>query len=99
MDTIPRASFYVLCFVWFEFMFFLSIVISICCLAIGLAFFTHVPLLRHCVYVYFEFALPVSTSRLQLLPGLTQFPHQLPSSSRLTLNSKLTLIYIIMISY
>ena len=80
------------------FMVCLSIVISTCCLAISLAFCTCVPLLRQCVYVYLEFTLPVSTSRLRLLSGLMQFPHQLPSTSRLTLHSELYLIYIIIIS-
>ena len=65
---------FVLCLVGF--MVCLSIVISTCCLDISLAFCTRVPLLRQCVYVYFEFTLPVSTSRLRLLPGLTQFPHK-----------------------
>ena len=45
---------------------------------------TRVPLVRLCVYVYFEIALPVSTPLLRLLPGLTEFPRNLPSSTLLT---------------
>ena len=55
-------------FCLFGFMICLSMVISTCCLAISLALCTRVPLLRQCVYVYSEFTLLVSTSRLRLLP-------------------------------